>query len=165
MDNETVFFTPKSLVIVTTDDDTNEMGELVARDEYGLMLKTTHEIKMVTHSATPEQVAEVEKVFAGMTPMELKLFALENGLSLLWVMIWNTEKLRRSCVSYALHELKEEALTLLPLSMPVHQWIAYPKKVVLAAEYIQEKTLSNLDFDPSGEYSETKTEDTGAAEK
>lgn len=162
MDNnesEPMFFAPNTHVIVVSQDET-EMGQVIHHDEMGIILRTTHRVEIVHTEATEEQRAMVENIFDEMSVPDLKRYAVENGLNAIKALIWKTPRLKNACKRYALSKMESEGKSLMPLMHPVKQWISYTstERVIDAADYLQNNTLVGLDFDPTEDYSETKTE-------
>lgn len=154
-----MFFAPEARVIVVGMEDEMDMGTVIHHDEVGIVLLTTHQSEIVKVTATEDQREMIVELFDDMSPKELQQFGRDNGLSLFRRVTWKTERLRNACISYALNKCNKEAVALVPLLVPVKQWITYNdvRRVKDAVDYMQETSLRNLDFDAGSEYSETKT--------
>lgn len=160
---ENMFFAPKSQVIVETENDM-EMGEVISHNDIGLAYFQTHRLEIVKYSANEEQRKQAEDLFAEMSQEDLRKYARENGMSVLRLLLWKTERLRKACISFAIYDMRREMPTLMPLSRPVRQMLTYHEigRITDAKQFIEEKTLRSLDFAIGTEYSETKTKPTEA---
>lgn len=156
-----MFLVPNSMVVVVSDDEGMEMGMLLNQDESGIILNVTHRLEIEHKEASEEDRGIAEGVFAEMDVKDLRTYAREHGLDIVRSFLWKTERLRKACLGVALRKMETEVQVLKPLARPVEQWISFAeaKRILNASQFLEEKTLNQLDFDinMSEIYDESKT--------